>query len=62
MEAWKQIRYIYRGCSVGENEHFLLIGAQVISLLSFIIKGRVAAGLFGDSLGCFFPFKKYNCI
>ena len=56
MEAWEQIRRIYRGCSAGENEHFLLIGARGISLLSFITRGKSAAGLFGDSLGCFFPF------
>lgn len=41
MEAWKQIRYIYRGCSAGENKHILLIGVQGILLLSFITRGRV---------------------
>lgn len=47
MEVWKQIRYIYRGCSARENEHFLLIGVQGISLLSFITKGGVQQASLG---------------
>lgn len=54
MESWKQIRYIYRGCSAGEHEHFLLIGMQGISLLSFITRGRVQQPL-GELPGLFFP-------
>lgn len=47
MEVWKQIRYIYRGCSARENERFLLIGVQGISLLSFITKGGVQQASLG---------------
>lgn len=46
MKAVKQIRYIQRGCSTGENQHFFLIGVQGILLQGFITR-REALGLFG---------------
>lgn len=46
MKAVKQIRYIQRGCSTGENQHFFLIGVQGIPSQGFITR-REALGLFG---------------
>ena len=57
MESWKQIRYIYGGCSAGENEHFLLIGVQGISLLSSLQGGRVQQASLGVLWTVFFPFQ-----
>lgn len=62
MEAWKRIRSIYRGCSARESEHFLLIGVQGISLLSFITRGKSAVGLSGDPRAVFLPLKVQSCL